>query len=93
MRRSRSIKELGTGPEMTGMDTLENAQRRAEYWKAEHNAANAEIERLRKATAKYIEQADRVGSIGWRPYDEFRAEVTVPNDQAKGPGGFSPGPA
>ena len=26
------------------MDTLENAQRRAEYWKAEHMAANSEIE-------------------------------------------------
>ena len=29
-------------------DTLENAQRRAEYWKAEHRAANSEIERLQK---------------------------------------------
>lgn len=30
------------------MDTLENAQNRAEYWKAEHLAGNAEIARLRK---------------------------------------------
>lgn len=29
-------------------DTLENAKRRAEYWKAEHAAANAEIETLRR---------------------------------------------
>lgn len=29
------------------MDTIENARSRAEYWKAEHRAANAEIERLR----------------------------------------------
>ena len=28
------------------MDTLENAQKRAEYWKAELVAANAEIARL-----------------------------------------------
>lgn len=30
------------------MDTLENAQRRAEYWKAEHHSANTEIERLQR---------------------------------------------
>jgi hypothetical protein len=28
------------------MDTIENAKNRAEYWKAEHAAANTEIERL-----------------------------------------------
>ena len=34
---------------MEDMDTVENAKKRAEYWKAEHLAGNAEIERLREA--------------------------------------------
>ena len=51
------------------MDTLENAQRRAEYWKAEHIAANAEIERLRFENGRLKEQSEALartvmGDIG-----------------------------
>src|SRR5512136_1140459 len=52
--RSLSTDGLGGWPsensrhefERIVMDTLENAQKRAEYWKAEHTAANAENEEL-----------------------------------------------
>lgn len=36
------------------VDWLKNAQRRAEYWKAESLAANAEIERLQEALAFWL---------------------------------------
>jgi len=51
------------------MDTLENAQRRAEYWKAEHLAANAEIERLRRALIDCDHQTDSMrvwGGMEWK---------------------------
>lgn len=46
----------GTKPTVSsnGNDTLENAQRRSEYWKAEHLAANREIERLRAGLERVL---------------------------------------
>lgn len=71
------------------MDTLENAQRRAEYWKAEHLAANAEIEAMRSLARDAYDawDHDRDAKVGklLRAImdDEFRAmyrpDLVVPN--------------
>lgn len=51
------------------MDTLENAQRLVEYWKAEHAEANAEIERLRRALVDCAHQTHSMriwGGTDWK---------------------------
>ena len=58
------------------MDTLENAQKRAEYWKAEHLAANAEIERLRTLIRAHVTASNNDDTAG----DTFGALMAeVPN--------------
>jgi len=66
------------------MDTLENAQKRAEYWKGEHAIANAEIERLHKALEKIADWQGAWGpypetSAGWRSFAIVTAREAVPN--------------
>jgi hypothetical protein len=46
------------------MDTLENAQKRAEYWKAEHLAGNAEIERLRELIRAHVTASNNDDTAG-----------------------------
>lgn len=63
------------------MDTLENAQKRAEYWKAEHLAANAEIERLRTLIRAHVTASNNDDTAG----DTFGALMAeVPNVQVQG---------
>lgn len=71
--------------EMGGRDssTLESAKRRAEYWKAEHAAANAEIERLRTLArdagkAWDMDQTSRVGKLLIAMIDEKFSAVYRP---------------
>lgn len=67
---------------------IESANKRAEYWKAEHLAGNAEIERLREqltrlACALYDQIDNRDAQ------EHYREQIAAlrPNDQVKGPTG------
>lgn len=68
------------------MDTVENAKKRAEYWKAEHLAANAEIERLRL----WLEQirvlmAGAYGNSSFHPRVAKMAARALAGDAPNGP--------
>ena len=61
---------------MPPKDTLENAQRRAEYWKAEHTEANAEIDCLRSAlnfSASWIESGRPIDGLA----EQMRAAASA----------------
>jgi len=45
------------------VDTLENAKKRSEFWKAEHIAANVEIERLRGKLEQADSQRETIGRL------------------------------
>lgn len=55
-------------------DTLEKAQRRSEYWKAEHLAANQEIERLRAGLERVLGTLRMYSRETAAAYDDILAE-------------------
>lgn len=55
---------------MDGVDSLENAKKRSEYWKAEALAANAVIDRLRGQLQNCVAHLERVKKRGWREDEE-----------------------
>ncbi len=67
-------------------DTLENAQKRSEYWKAEHAAANKEIERLKKQASAYrslTKAQEEQLSLHRYKAEQYRAAVaTVDSERA-----------
>ena len=88
------------------MDTLGNAQKRAEYWKAESLAATKEIESLRAQVAELSDAftviwvSDDHAAWDGKAVEHFDAllakvggsDTATPNDAAKGPA-RSDGPA
>lgn len=65
------------------MDTKTNAAKRAEYWKAEHTAANVEIERLRALLRECLDSDDGDWHLGTGLADRIR-EAVAPDTEPTG---------